>query len=170
MKSYILSFLINQKKLTKRILKIFHNISIKEKHNAVKTKVPIIITPLNNLKTNQYFYQLSFFAEFLQYFNAKELVVPKSHGQKHMFYTLDFAYFPINISYDDYFINTIKSSERALIRKAIKNGYTCRQIDYDDYLSDILEINTSKVSRQGEEMSKDYLTLRPRQKILSAAG
>lgn len=174
MRSFILKF----KSKLKTLIKIIHNFfniyiyisSIKEKHNALKNKAPIIITPLKDNRTNQYLYQMSFFAEFKQYFNAKDLVLPKSKGQKHMFYTLDFAYFPINISYDDYFTCSIKSSERALIRKAIKNGYTCREIDYDAYLSDILEINTSKNKRQGEEMSKDYLSLKPRQKIVSSVG
>ena len=173
MKSFIYTVLRKTKNIIKKITNIFHIYiwrPIQEKHDAIKTKVPVIIIPLKKSQKDQYFYQMSFFAEFKQYFNAKELILPKSKGQKHMFYTLDFAYFPITVSYDEYFTNTLKSSERALIRKAIKNGYSCKQINYDDYLSDILEINTSKISRQGEEMSPDYLTLKPRQKIVSSVG
>lgn len=128
-----------------------------------------MITPLKDHTSRLYLYQLSFYADFIQYFNGRTVNLRNSKCLKKMFYNLDYAYFPINISYDDYFKSLIKSPERALIRKAIKNGYTCRQIDYDEYLSDILEINTSRKSRQVEEMSLDCTSnLKPRQKIVSS--
>lgn len=72
-----------------------------------------------------------------------------------------------DITYDNYFSKYIRSSERALIRKALKNGFTCRPIKYDDYLPEIYEINTSKEERNGHEMSYDYTHVRHRDAIVS---
>lgn len=114
---------------------------------------------------------MSFVSEFYQYFNARTVVLPNSNGCNKMFYSVDMGFFPINCNFNDYFANCIKSPERALIRKAIKNGYVCKEIDYDDYLDDIYQINISKSSRQGELMSQDYIgLLKPRTKIVGAIG
>ena len=71
------------------------------------------------------------------------------------------------LTYDEYFSHHIRSAERALIRKAEKNGFVCKQINYDDYLDEILEINTSKTTRQGGEMTSDYTHVEKRDAILS---
>lgn len=81
------------------------------------------------------------------------------------------AYFPLQYDYNSYFSDCIKSPERALIRKAIKNEYSCKEINYDDYLNDIKKINESKESRQGEKMSLDYTkNLHSRQNIVKSIG
>ena len=114
---------------------------------------------------------MSFVSEFYQYFNAKTVVIPNSNGCNKMFYSVDMGFFPINCNYDDYFANCIKSPERALIRKALKNGYYCKEIDYDNYLGDIFDINNSKSFRQGVKMSNDYIgDLKPRTSIVRAIG
>ena len=69
----------------------------------------------------------------------------------------EWAVFRLDCDYQEYFEHRIKSAERALIRKAIKNGFTVRQISYDDYLDDIIEINCSKSERGGRPMSNDYI-------------
>lgn len=138
---------------------------------ALKNNVPIVITPILNNGSKQYLYQLSFFSEFSQYFNSKLASIHGTLGKKKMFYDLKFAFFPVKYSFEEYFKVCIKSPERAMIRKAIKNGYTCAKINYDDYLDDILLINTSKLSRQGEKMAYDYVKeLKPREKIVSSIG
>lgn len=74
------------------------------------------------------------------------------------------------LSYDTYFSNSIRSAERALIRKAEKNGFTMREIKYDDYLDEVLAINISKGLRQGGAMTDDYTHVVPRDKILKEVG
>lgn len=71
-------------------------------------------------------------------------------------YKPKFAVLRAKYDYKTYFTQCIKSPERALIRKAIKNGYSVKEIAYDSYLLDIKEINTSKDMRNGCEMSDDY--------------
>ena len=157
--------------ICKRLCKRLKNIIGGGKKYALKTKTPIFITPIDKQSSVRYNYQLSFFAEFSQYFKADTGVLPGYDKNVKMYYTLDFAYFPVTCDYDEYFSKRIKSPERALIRKAIKNGFTCGEINYDDYLDDISEINNSKASRQGKSMSEDYVgKLPPRQKIISQIG
>lgn len=179
--SKIRKFLRFGKRLAKKIIKAPIHVyrGGQNKKSALNNKTPVFMTPIEKSDSKLYLYQLSFFAEFYQYFGGKNAVLPKKRIPKafeksnssRMFYQLNFGYFPVQYSYDDYFANCIKSPERSLIRKAIKNGYTCREINYDDYLSQIHVINTSKISRQGEDMSSDYTgELQPRQKIVSAIG
>lgn len=141
-----------------------------KKNAALREKIPIYMTPLQQNDT-RYFYQLSFWAEFYQYFRGKTLFVPGTDKTQLMFWSLDFGYLPVKHDYDGYFTNVIKSPERALIRKAIKNGYTCREINYDEYLEEIHIINISKESRQGRLMISDYSNeLKPRQRIVGKLG
>jgi len=118
-----------------------------------------------NLKSTYKFY---YFAENLQYY-------PFLHLHKLFFcgntkYKLldgySFATLPLIYSYDDYFVKCLKSAERALIRKAIKNGFTVRQIKYDEHLVDVQEINNSKAQRGGRDMIDDYKCVAARDKIV----
>lgn len=77
-----------------------------------------------------------------------------------------FATLPLNYSYDEYFSRCLKSAERALIRKAIKNDFTVHQIKYDNHLADIQEINNSTVQRGGRDMIDDYKHVVARDKIV----
>lgn len=77
-----------------------------------------------------------------------------------------FATLPLVYSYDEYFAKCLKSAERALIRKAIKNGFSVRQIKYDEHLVDIQEINNSKAQRGGRDMIDDYKHVIARDKIV----
>lgn len=58
----------------------------------------------------------------------------------------------------DAFVSSIngKNSAAYYRRKAIKNGYTFKEINKNDYLDEIFEINTSAKERQGQEMSEKY--------------
>lgn len=139
--------------------------------NALKTKTPVLITPLSDRSSKQYLYQLSFFAEFFQYFKTPIASIPKSHGKQKMLYDLDMAYFPLEYDYDTYFNDVIKSDIRKNIRKALKNEFTCKEINYDDYLEEIHLINTSKEFRQGVKMTGDYVSaLKPRQSLVTSVG
>ena len=68
-----------------------------------------------------------------------------------------FAILRTEYDYEAYFTKCIKSQERALIRKAIKNGYSVKEIEYDSYIEEIREINISKDIRNGREMTDDYV-------------
>ena len=116
-------------------------------------KDSLIISLPEAQNNNQIFslYKYYYFAENLQYYHFLHL--------HHLFisgdtkYTLldgcSFATLPLVYSYDEYFAKCLKSAERALIRKAIKNGFTVRQIKYDEHLVDIQEINNSKPNEAG---------------------
>ena len=69
-------------------------------------------------------------------------------------------------SIEDYMKKCIKSPERALIRKSIKNGFVVKEINYDDHLGEIKEINNSKAERLGKEMTSDYRNPRVRDKVV----
>jgi hypothetical protein len=45
---------------------------------------------------------------------------------------------------------------RQKVRRAIKMGYVFAPFEWDDYLDDIYEINTSKAERQGRPMTQAY--------------
>lgn len=79
----------------------------------------------------------------------------------------EWAVFKLDCKYEDYFDHRIKSAERALIRKAIKNGFSVRRISYDEYIDDILEINRSKSERGGRPMSEDYLNAQKWEELVS---
>lgn len=114
-------------------------------------------------------YKLYWFAEQLQYYNLK-LVLVNGMFKKHQEYLLDgamYAVFQLYYTFDEYFKECIKSPERALIRKSIKNGFICKPIKYDDYLKDIIEINHSKAIRQGTNISDDYKNVLHRDCLLA---
>lgn len=108
------------------------------------------------------FYQMSFFAEFTQYFGAKtSKIIDDQYGAGRLIYNIDFSFFPLNECYAggfDAYFKKIKCAERALIRKAQKNGFVCKEICYDEHLDEVFAINTSKAERQGEKMSESYTT------------
>jgi hypothetical protein len=56
---------------------------------------------------------------------------------------------------DDYFENLTAKSKN-MVRKARKRGYVYHGFDYNNYLQDIYEINTSKSVRQGKPMTSSY--------------
>lgn len=55
---------------------------------------------------------------------------------------------------------SLNSTGRNLRNKAIKLGYTCKYISYEErnnLLNDIYEINISSINRQGKRMKESYL-------------
>lgn len=112
----------------------------------------------NNSDAPADLYSFYWFAENLQYYNFDFFRIKGflSKSQTYLLSGSNFATFPLQYNFDDYLKNVLKSSERALIRKALKNGYFAKEINYDDHLDDIRQINTSKLERQGQEMSDDY--------------
>ena len=159
------------KKNYKTLIPCFIKNIIKNKINRRKIlkENKLTIFPLDNkINKNKYLYQLSFFAEFKQYFNLKYFYTNIKHDE--ILIDISMASFLINQDYESYFSKTIRSSERALIRKATKNGFSCKRINYDEYLNEIYEINISKTERQNEKMSDDYLNLKPREKIVTNIG
>ncbi len=133
-------------------------------------KDSLIISLPEAQNNNQIFslYKYYYFAENLQYYHFLHL--------HHLFISGDtkyklldgysFATLPLVYSYDEYFAKCLKSAERALIRKAIKNGFSVRQIKYDEHLVDIQEINNSKAQRGGRDMIDDYKHVIARDKIV----
>jgi len=57
---------------------------------------------------------------------------------------------------DEYF-DSLKRKSRQMITKAKRRGYTYDGFNYNDYLQDIYEINTSKIERQNKPMTESYL-------------
>lgn len=58
---------------------------------------------------------------------------------------------------DPFYYDNLESDTRYMIRKASKRGYTFGYFDYNSFLYDIYQINTSKEVRQGKVMSQSYL-------------
>lgn len=125
--------------------------------NGVILKMPAPILKRELMPDDYYHYY--FFAELKQYHHQYIL---KSTSSEYLVKGVPFSVFRLDKSYDEYFNKCIKSAERALIRKAIKNGYTAREITYDEYLTEIQIINNSKVVRSAGKMSSDYVHVRPR--------
>lgn len=80
------------------------------------------------------------------------------------------AVLPLKYNFENYFQDVIKSSERALIRKAIKNGYTVKEINYSEHMDEILEINLSKEERGGRPMNSDYTHICEWDKIVKSVN
>lgn len=108
-------------------------------------------------------YPFWWFAENIQLYNP-----PRVHTRLgEYWYCPTYAVVDLrSLTYEDYFKTNLRSAERALVRKAIKNGFTVRQIRYDEYLDEIREINTSKSERGGRSISYDYVHVRPRDQIM----
>ena len=154
----------------KLFVKVILGLDYLEKSKALKEANRIYITPIDKHSRLQYFYQFSFYADFYQTCKAKDRFIPGTDKTLKMLF-FDLAYLPIKYTYDDYFKSVLKSPERALVRKAIKNGFVCKEINYDDYMEDIHTINISKDSRQGMVMTDDYVgRLSPRQAIIKNFG
>ena len=61
--------------------------------------------------------------------------------------------------------NSLKKETRRMIRKAIKNEYSCREFNWNDYLDDINEIHRSKDTRCGKTLNKSLLKYPEKKKI-----
>lgn len=97
---------------------------------AIKSKNPVYLMPLSK-EDPKYFYQMSFWKEFYDYFWGKARFIPTVNGGGYkclIFWNLDFGFFPLTLTYDQYFKDLIKSPERALIRKAIKTAILAKRL------------------------------------------
>ena len=139
-----------------------------------KESLDILLPNLEKNKQNSYssekLYLYWWVAENIQYYHLPLIPYKVSLLTKKRYLgdTPSFAVFPLKYTFNTYFSNVIKSPERALIRKAIKNGIMCRPINYDEHLCDILEINMSKAIRGGRPMTNDYRNLHYRDAIVKA--
>lgn len=122
------------------------------KNRAVVLQLPHVAYSKHTDGKAMFFY--FWFSECKKYFCQH--LIPIGNGRSALSPST-WAVFRLDCDYQNYFDHRIKSAERALIRKAIKNGFTVRKISYDEYLNDILEINRSKSERGGRPMSDDYL-------------
>lgn len=127
----------------------------------------IDVTPIEK-KDKQYAYQLAWYLEWEKYIHHVDIRDIKKCAR--LYYSRTVGTIKINMTYEDYFLKKIKSSERALIRKAQKKGYYCQRINYDDYLEDVKRINNSRIERQGMEMDADYQYPREREKKVRLIG
>lgn len=57
----------------------------------------------------------------------------------------------------DTYLKEIGTKSRNMNVKAIKNGIYCEVFDWNQYLDDIYEINTSSINRQGRKMDQTYV-------------
>lgn len=113
-------------------------------------------------RTPQALYGYYWLAEQIQYFNMR-MIIAYSFTRNEKIYKLEgkeYATLPLSYDFDDYMTKVIKSPERALVRKAIKNGYKCMPIVYDNYLEEIICINTEKSRIQGKQIGKEKLPAR----------
>ena len=133
-------------------------------HQTVYLNLPA--PPIGRDAKSLYFFY--WFAENLQYF-PYQLIPISTHINKNnnkILWGACFSILHLNFTYDEYFKKVIKSPERALIRKAMKNGFYVQRIEYDDYLEQIKAINTSKAMRGGHEMDKDYINPKKRDVLI----
>lgn len=151
--------------------------------NVIQCKIKRILHPKNILQTSQVLllpntskiiinlkssYKFYYFAENLQYYpflRLHKLFISDNTKYK-LLDGSSFATLPLVYSYDEYFAKCLRLATRALIRKAIKNGFTVRQIKYDEHLVDIQDINNSKAQRGGRDMIDDYKHVTARDKIV----
>ena len=131
--------------------------------NACVVQFPNLpLKKIQDMKTKE-LYRYCWFAENIQYFNLQLIKYKKN---QYLFKNTQFAFFPLEYSFEEYFETVIKSAERALIRKSIKNGYYCKLINYDNHIEEITAINTSKEVRCGRQMSIDYIHPKKRAEII----
>jgi hypothetical protein len=69
-------------------------------------------------------------------------------------------------SHSDY-LKSIGCKSRNMISKAHRNGYFAEIINFDNYIQDIFEINTSKKIRQGTAMTEWYVKKPSEKKIIN---
>lgn len=120
----------------------------------------IIPLPDCNQKSNTVVYNYYWFAEGLQYYGLSlEQLGGWIDDKKYKLLgsNIMWGFVSLTFDFETYFEKQLKSAERALIRKALKNGYTVREICYDDFMEDIVKINKSKVERMGHGMTDEYL-------------
>ena len=135
----------------------------------IDSSLVISLPSTENNEDTKSLYKFYYFAENLQYYPFLRLHRLNIFGRI-MYKVLEgasLATLPLVYQYEEYFTKSLKSAERALIRKAIKNGFTVQRIKYDDHLTDIQEINNSAVQRGGREMIDDYKHVVDRDKIVS---
>lgn len=154
-----------------RLLHYLHNnrIGLFLSRKDIFQSAQIILLPLSPVTESLIdLYKFYYFADNLQCYPFLRLRIINL-GSSTKYKLLDggsFATLPLVYSYDEYFTKCIKSAERALIRKAIKNGFSVQQIKYDEYLADIQEINNSATQRGGRDMIDDYKHVVARDKIV----
>lgn len=64
----------------------------------------------------------------------------------------------------EHYLNQIESSARRNYNKALRNGFTSRPIDFNQYLDDIWDIRRSTPVRQGD-MPESFLNNRPSKRL-----
>ena len=90
-------------------------------------------------------------------FNNSQIKTILNNKEDQYFINKDIKIALIKIPDDiDTYLRRASGASRNKINKATKNGYTCSLFEYDEYLDDIYEINTSKKNRQGKPMSALY--------------
>ena len=78
----------------------------------------------------------------------------KIDSYKFYFYPIAIIKIPKNI---DSYLKLIGAKSRNMNKKAEKNGIECRLFEWNNYLEDIYNINTSSHIRQGRKMDNTYL-------------
>lgn len=133
-------------------------------HDILPLELPVTHTHTHKARRESAaeLYKYYLFAEDLKAYQPQIIWTPKGWYYSDPTYAIIEAQY----AYDTYFQNCIKSAERALIRKAIKNNYSVREIQYDEYLDAIQEINTSKEERCGHKMTEDYTHPKKRDSIV----
>ena len=76
-------------------------------------------------------------------------------GSYKKFYFLPVAIIDISKGYDHY-LQLLSSNGRSKIKRAVKKNIVCKEFEWNSYLDDIYDINTSADSRQGKEMAEEY--------------
>jgi hypothetical protein len=107
----------------------------------------------NNIKNNR--------IANIKYLNSEKkeslhtLLYNMCKGRYKNFYFLPVAIIDISEGYEHY-LQLLNSNARSKIKRASKKGIVCKEFNWNDYLDDIYDINTSSNKRQGKEMSKEY--------------
>lgn len=139
------------------------------KNESVIFQMPNLKYDCNNSARKMYKY--IFFAECIEKYHLRFIPIQRCNvGKVVVLMAEKWAVLDLKYDFDDYFKSVIKSPERALIRKAIKKGYTVKEINYSDYMDEILEINLSKEERGGRPMNSDYTTICEWDKIVKSVN
>lgn len=88
--------------------------------------------------------------------NLHNLLLGMCKGSYKEFYFLPIALIDVSKGYDNY-LKLLNSNGRSKIKRASKKGIICKSFNWDNYLDDIYDINTSSKVRQGKIMSSEYL-------------
>lgn len=113
----------------------------------------------NNLKNNRCIHPSNCNSTSLEslknFLHNTYLGLVKVNGN--LFYFSPAAALNINESVEEY-LKLIGPKSRNMIKKAERNGFFCEIIEWNDFLDDIYEINTSTQFRQGRQMDAAYLS------------